>query len=179
MKKKESVYIASPFFNEDQIAHVKRMEDELEERGFDVYSPMRDGVVLKPDATVETRLDTYYENLRAMNEADFMVAIINDKDTGTTFEQGYFAGRWESEVETAKSIEDGFNRLRSPILNEETPRVITLSTNGKPVNVMLLGGILRHCGSWDEFGTYIDYVAEVGVNSAIRDPESIGDVDVY
>lgn len=177
----KKVYIASPFFNEDQINHVKNMEVVLESRGYDVYSPMRDGVVLKPDATVHERLATYYENLRAMNEADFMVAILNDRDTGTTFEQGYFAGKWEAERLAAQSYanDNSIPEDKFPLLKQKTPRVITFATNGKPVNVMLLGGTMMHCGSWEELGTYLDHVDERGLDNAIRDPESIGTIEVY
>jgi len=177
------VYIASPFFNEEEISRVKRMEKLLEGRGYDVYSPMRDGIVLTPDATLEQRLSTYRENVDEVMKCDLLLAITATRDTGTSVEHGVKIGQWETIREVIRSIHDNDPELLSNkeklVLEQETPRIITFADNDRPANVMLLGAVLRHCSSWDELSEYLDYVDSVGIEKAVRNAESIEDVKVY
>lgn len=54
----------------------------------DVYLP-QDYIVLPPNATREQRRAVYDENIRRIIEADLLVAILDEKDTGVIYEMGY------------------------------------------------------------------------------------------
>lgn len=177
------VYIASPFFNDEEVSRVKKMESVLESRGYDVYSPMRDGIILTPDATSEDRLNTYRDNIDHVMSADVLVVIVATKDTGTSVELGVKVGQWEQEkkhiTDIFSSDPDIVSEREKTIMSQNTPRIITFADNDKSVNVMLLGAVLRHCGSWDELNNYLDYIDRVGIDYAERDIKSITDVKVY
>lgn len=183
MNKQLSVYIASPFFCEEEVTRVKQMEKFLEDREYNVYSPMRDGIVLTPDATQEDRLNVYRDNIDHVVSADLLMVIVATKDTGTSVELGVKVGEWESNrLSLIQMKNDDPEILTSQdkiLLDQETPRIITFADNGTNVNVMLLGAVLRHCNSWDELSKYMDYVDEVGIDKAKRDTESITNVKVY
>lgn len=177
------IYICSPFFNEEEVARVDKMEKFLEDRGYEVYSPKRDGIMLTPDATAEDRLHVYKENIEEVMKADLAMVIVATKDTGTSVELGVRAGQWETLRKYLRDIKENDPDILSPkenaILEQETPRIITFADNGTNVNVMLLGAVLRHCKSWEELGEYLDYVDEVGIENAKRDVDSITDVKVF
>lgn len=83
------VYLAGPFFSDLQRANINLLERLLADVGLTVYSPGRDGVVLKPNAHPDERAHVMRENLCAMDYAQFCVATVDDRDTGTVFEMGY------------------------------------------------------------------------------------------
>jgi nucleoside 2-deoxyribosyltransferase len=177
------VYIASPFFNEEEVLRVKKMESFLENRGYTVYSPMRDGTMLSPTSSKDERLKVFNENVDNVFKCDLMVVIVATKDTGTSVELGMKYSQWESERRNIIQIQnddpDVLNSHDKMILNQETPRIITFSDNGKSVNVMLLGAVLKHCNSWEELEDYMNYVDKIGLGNAKRDYESVGSVPVY
>lgn len=177
------IYIASPFFNEEEIDRVKKMEIVLESRGYDVYSPMRDGVILKPDATPEERLATYKENIEEVMKCDLLVAIVATRDTGTSVELGVKIGQWEKTRELYLEIYDHDPEVLTAnelsMLEQETPRIITFSDTDRSVNVMLLGAVLKHISNWADINGYMDYIDEVGIINARREVDSIGTTKVY
>ena len=177
------VYIASPFFNDEEVKRVKMMEKFLEDRGYSVYSPMRDGIMLTPKASAEDRLNTYKDNIKNVMSADLLMVIVATKDTGTSVELGVKVGQWETNRDNLIQLRNDdpeiLNNQDKMILNQETPRIITFADNGTNVNVMLLGAVLKHCNSWDELSSYMDYVDKVGIQNAKRDYESVTSTDVF
>jgi len=89
---KNYAYLASPFFNTKQLDFIERIENELDGAGIKYFSPRSEGVLI--DMTEEERkakmIDIFQSNIRHMREASFMVANIDDFDTGTMFEIGFF-----------------------------------------------------------------------------------------
>lgn len=85
------VYIAGPFFNDEQVQVVRRVEEMLKERKIDYFSPRSEGVLL--DLSEEERQaakhDIYAKNVEMICECDHMIAIIDDRDIGTIWEMGY------------------------------------------------------------------------------------------
>lgn len=82
------VYLASPFFNPAQIDRIQQVEAELER--FKLYSPRKQtqfktGTL--PDKAM--RQLVLNNNIVAIEESDFVVAITDEKDMGTLFEAGY------------------------------------------------------------------------------------------
>lgn len=86
------VYLASPFFNEYELACVKRAEEILSARGFCVFSP-RLNEVCGEDAPRDAAwsLATFCNDRRFIDWADAVVALYHGgvSDSGTAWEIGY------------------------------------------------------------------------------------------
>ena len=79
-----NVYLAGPFFNEEEIKNVEYLESILEDHGFSYFSPMRHSVDAEPGTTEWS--DQIFEMDRSeINKADFVVALYygNNSDSGT------------------------------------------------------------------------------------------------
>ena len=85
------LYLASPFFNEEQVEREERIKRKLRELGFDVYSP-KEACFCPPNASQELRRQTFEDNIKNINDCDAVFAITNGKDMGTIFEAGYAYG---------------------------------------------------------------------------------------
>lgn len=83
----DKVYIASPFFNETQLNRVKYIEKELTENNIPFFSP-RSVQFFKEDGTFDGE-KIFQNDVDQLNNADVIVALIDDKDMGTSFEIGY------------------------------------------------------------------------------------------
>jgi nucleoside 2-deoxyribosyltransferase/thymidylate kinase len=104
---KSQIYLAGPFFNQEQKKLISSLENLLEAEKFVVHSPSRDGTVIKKDDGKEALKEVFDWNLEKMREADVIVAVvdyvgvklkaqfgdtskeISVPDTGTVWEMGY------------------------------------------------------------------------------------------
>lgn len=82
------VYIASPFFNEEQLERVKFIEKELEKNGKEYFSPRTDTYV-KPNSTHEERKKAFTDNINAIKNCSYIIVVTDGKDMGTIFEAGF------------------------------------------------------------------------------------------
>ena len=82
------VYLAGPFFNEEQIERIGYIEDLLDKLGFDIFSP-RQASRIKPGCSQEDMIKTFEGNTFNIDNADFVLAVLDGNDTGTMFECGY------------------------------------------------------------------------------------------
>lgn len=125
------IYIAAPFFNPEQLAFVKKIEDILDKSGMDYFSPRSSGML--KDATPEEReahMNNIYDvNMAAMRACTSMIAVIDDYDTGTVFEIGYFT------------------RLKEL---QPSRYILTISNNNHGINIMLKNSIDAHILDADE-----------------------------
>ena len=85
------LYLASPFFTEEQVEREERLKAKLRGLGITVLSP-KEFCFCPPDASDELREKTFKDNLKHIEEADAIFAITNGKDIGTIFEAGYAYG---------------------------------------------------------------------------------------
>lgn len=83
----EHIYIASPFFNDVQLERVKGIENRLQEYNISFFSPRLCQVHTKDGHFDGPAI--FKNNVDHIDECTTMVAIIDDKDTGTAFEIGY------------------------------------------------------------------------------------------
>jgi nucleoside 2-deoxyribosyltransferase len=82
------VYLAGPWFYGDQPEKLSKVESCLDSfKELDVYSPRRE-IQVKPDSTQAERRVTFLADVKHVNEADFIVALVDDSDKGTLFECG-------------------------------------------------------------------------------------------
>ena len=90
LNRNKRVYLASPFFNEEQVRRVNVVRDTLlADGGIDVYSPMHDSkfkLSSKPNIS-EAKL-VFDDNVNNILKADVVVAILDGCDVGTYFEIG-------------------------------------------------------------------------------------------
>lgn len=167
-KKALTVYLAGPFFDEDQVATIKKLETLIESLGFEVYSPSRDGKKL--DSTTDTpelRAEVFKDNVDHLSTADVMVAVIDDKDTGTVWEMGCRYGRWR----------DRYNCLSSRMAQRDDnrtdcPMIVTYTDHDYGVNLMLTESIACHCKGEAELQVYLNKILQDGVVSVNRDLSS-------
>ena len=80
-------YLASGWFNKDQVKVLKQMENVLALLDYvDVYSPRKESVYKPSEGN---HADIVKENLKALHNVDVVVASTEGKDMGTLFECGY------------------------------------------------------------------------------------------
>lgn len=80
------VYLAGPFFNEEQIERIEFIEEAVKD--FNAFSPRKASLITK-NSTEQDMVDTFKGNVDNIDMADFVLAIYDGKDTGTMFECGY------------------------------------------------------------------------------------------
>lgn len=111
--KKYDFYLASPFFNEDQIEREERIKSLLRIYGYKVYSPREHGVVGNLSDSVAIQ-ETFNSNVEAINDSKKVLAITDRKDMGTIWEAGYAYGKGIPIVYYAETLGDNpFNIMLS------------------------------------------------------------------
>lgn len=91
----KKIYLASPFFDEEQIDRVSRAESALAKNktASSVFSPREHQHEEFEMFSNEWRIATYNGDVDAINDADIMVAVIDyvgqEVDPGTAWEFGY------------------------------------------------------------------------------------------
>ena len=83
------VYIASPFFNEEQKKIVSNIEEICHHNNVDFYSPMKECLYV-PGVT-DTK-DIFIENIKQIKQCDAVIVVTDGKDVGTLFEAGFAFG---------------------------------------------------------------------------------------
>ena len=89
--KKYDFYLASPFFNDEQIKREESIKKTLRGYGFTVYAPREHGIVGSL-ASQEAVTSTFNSNVEAINNSRMVLAITDGKDMGTIWEAGYAYG---------------------------------------------------------------------------------------
>lgn len=91
ISKKYDFYLASPFFNDEQIKREENIKKTLRGYGFTVYAPREHGIVGSL-ASQEAVTSTFDSNVEAINNSKMVLAITDGKDMGTIWEAGYAYG---------------------------------------------------------------------------------------
>lgn len=86
---KYDVYVAGPFFRQEQIESMERLEAVLERHDLKMFRPRFDSVNLQDDDSEAARKKAFEDDVKAIHESEFMIANTMDKDMGTLFEVGY------------------------------------------------------------------------------------------
>ena len=104
------VYLASPFFNDEQVEREERVKKKLRDFGVTVLSP-KEFCFCPPDASDELREKTFKDNLKHIKEADAIFAITNGKDMGTIFEAGFAYGIHKPIIYFCEGLNSQFNLM--------------------------------------------------------------------
>ena len=139
------IYIASPFFTDEQNQEVSRVEKLLLSYGMKFFSPRQHGGILK-DMTPERRTlaapSVFQSNVSGISRSGLVLAITDHRDTGTIWEMGYAHGYGVP--------------------------VVTLSVSGRPTNVMLAQCVEAHFTTYEHLEGLIQ-IAKLGMNEHDRD----------
>jgi nucleoside deoxyribosyltransferase len=81
-------YLAGPFFNDEQLAVIARLEMLYKMHNHPFFSPRLE-CFCPPKATPEQRRDTFMKNVTHIERAGYVLARIDDFDPGTMWELGY------------------------------------------------------------------------------------------
>lgn len=173
-KKALTVYLAGPFFNEEQVATIKKLETLIESLGFEVYSPSRDGKKLNKDTdSPDLRAQVFDDNIKHLSTADIIVAVIDDRDTGTVWEMGCRYGRWLDRYHTLDR-----NATQKDDARRDCPMIVTYTDHDYGVNLMLTESIACHCKGVAELEVYLKRIDSEGVSKIERDLQSTQRVEV-
>lgn len=86
------VYLAAPFFNDEQRDTIIRVEAMFRERNISFFSPRLE-CLCPPDANPAQRHKSFQANCNGIKKAEFVLARIDDFDPGTMWEMGYAYGK--------------------------------------------------------------------------------------
>lgn len=131
------IYLAAPFFTSDhkrRIAAVLTIVGVVSRRTGGslpaVYQPS-EFMVLKPDAGPLEREQVYNENINRIVSSEMVVAIMDDRDTGTIFEVGFVAG-------VNYTMRKMGHQMGIPVIGVYVDAV-------SKINVMLQNGVSKTC----------------------------------
>lgn len=88
----KKIYLASPFFNDEEIKRMNEVKDVLREKGLNVFAPFENQNKHLEFASKEWRKATFGSDVQHIDWCDVVVAIIsqgNYDDSGTAWELGY------------------------------------------------------------------------------------------
>ncbi|UQS86488.1 nucleoside 2-deoxyribosyltransferase [Nicoliella spurrieriana] len=91
----KKVYLAGPFFDDDQIARISRAEEALFNNPTisDFFSPRKVNFPEEKEGTVSWGKKVYQKDIDELEASDVIVAVLDFKDgfvdSGTAFEIGY------------------------------------------------------------------------------------------
>lgn len=86
------VYIAAPFFNDTELGYLEQVEEILQQKGLQIFSPMRHPLDSQAEfGTRQWSIETFMKNLKNIKWAEIVVGIYhgNYSDSGTAWELGY------------------------------------------------------------------------------------------
>lgn len=106
---KLKVYLAAPFFTEEQLSHVKKLEYLIEEAGWELFSPRLGPAAVQmneiirdrkqwfdnpvgdapPPPSSDLRKSVFVDNWSNIDDADLVLAVIDNFDVGVMWEVGY------------------------------------------------------------------------------------------
>ena len=91
---RDKIYLAGPFFNQQQVADQERIEKLCEKHCWSFFSPRLE-CLITPESSLEERRRTFFMNVHAIRNARLVLANVEGFDTGTIWEMGgsYFCNR--------------------------------------------------------------------------------------
>ena len=89
----QHMYLASGFFNDKQRDLCDFIEGLERMPHMPIYSPRKDGGVLRPDSPPNQIKEVFDSNKISIETANFVLAVIDDYDAGVLWEMGYAHGK--------------------------------------------------------------------------------------
>jgi nucleoside 2-deoxyribosyltransferase len=120
------VYLAAPLFSEAERAYNLSIAESMRNNFFDIYLPQKSGDEShKRDKGEQVRI--FSDNLRALENADIVVAIIEgaDADSGTAWEMGYATSLGKTVVALRTDFRKIGNNEKVNLMLEQSAIVVT------------------------------------------------------
>ncbi|PHP45281.1 nucleoside 2-deoxyribosyltransferase [Methanosarcinales archaeon ex4572_44] len=138
------VYLAGPLFSEAEREFNQRLKALLDREGYSVFLPQEDSNEKTPPHHHRQKEKIFRENLRAIEECDLVVAVLDgsDADSGTAWEIGYASA------------------IGKPVIGLKTD-FRTLGPEGR-VNLMIEQSITRLCTTTDELVNGVQELKTLG-----------------
>ena len=111
MIKTHDFYLASPFFNPEQVERVNYVNLRLRDLGYKVWSPSHDGTVVSPREGVDIQKRIFELNCLMIKRSNYVFAITDGKDIGTIWECGYAYAKNVPIVYFAETLNGPFNLM--------------------------------------------------------------------
>lgn len=102
------IYLASPFFTASQIDREERIANKLRSLGYVVIRPKELGIISK-DAGPEEREAVMKMDIDAIDRADAVFCITNDRDLGAMIEAGVALAKSIPLIYYAENLDGPFN----------------------------------------------------------------------
>lgn len=85
------VYLASPFFNDIEVAILEQVEGILAQKGLNVFSPFRNNIEGVEVGSRQWSIETFMKDIKYIKWSEIVVGIYhgNYSDSGTAWELGY------------------------------------------------------------------------------------------
>ena len=83
------IYLSSPFFNEEEISNMRKTQEILQKRGFDLVVPM--DIIIPNTKEVEWAKKIFEADKQGIDDSDIVVLLYYGlySDSGTAWECGY------------------------------------------------------------------------------------------
>lgn len=120
------VYLAAPLFSEAERSYNLSVASHLKNNFFDVYLPQEAGDD-SPARNKEEQVQIFSENMKALENADIVVAIIDgaDADSGTAWEMGYGYARGKPVFALRTDFRRASMHEQVNLMLEESSKVIS------------------------------------------------------
>ena len=120
------VYLAAPLFSESERVYNLSVAGQLRNNFFEVYLPQEAGDDSDTRNT-EEQVRIFSENLRALQNADIIVAIIDgaDADSGTAWEMGYAYANGKKVIALRTDFRRSGRYEKVNLMLEESSTVVT------------------------------------------------------
>lgn len=87
--KEVTIYLAGPFFSQQELNWVNYIHGFLESCGFKILSPSKENGIINVNTGSDVKKDVFLSDLKLLDKSDLVVALLDHSDTGTSFEIGY------------------------------------------------------------------------------------------
>jgi nucleoside 2-deoxyribosyltransferase/predicted secreted protein len=120
------VYLAAPLFSEPERAYNLLVAGQMRDNFFDVFLPQEAGDD-SDTRNKEEQVRIFSENLRALKNADIIVAIIDgaDADSGTAWEMGFAFAHGKQVIALRTDFRRSSNHEKVNLMLEESATVVT------------------------------------------------------
>lgn len=126
------IYVAGPFFNDEQIASLESVENILIKNNFKMFRPRYDAGSLSKNVTKKEMQEVFTADVKAIDSCSMLLADITYRDTGTSFEIGYAFAK------------------RIPVM------LFCNTTTGSKMNLMLAASCLKNFTSLEDLETFFN-----------------------
>ncbi|MBG2877331.1 nucleoside 2-deoxyribosyltransferase [Proteus alimentorum] len=129
MKKKQTIYLAAPLFNEAELSFNKELKKILEPF-FNVFLPQEDGLLLRnlikeniPYDIAEKKI--FNADILAMNNSDIIIAVLNGAhiDEGVAFELGYCFAIGKRCIGLKEDVRQALPMGNNPMINKSCEKI--------------------------------------------------------